>query len=323
MGWDLEKQWDTSKSITTVDPDDRWDLASTTTAWLGSRRSAATRSAYGRELKHWLAWCTEMRTDPTKARRAEVDAFVAGTMSHLAPASVGRRLAAICSWYDYLISNDVVDWNPIRAVDRPHVSVDYSPTIGLTPVEVRAFLAHVRAGNTRNTARDVALFRCLADLGLRIGEALNAQVSDLRHNRGHRTIVITGKGLRLRELPIPPGLGVDLDAWIGELATRLGKKPAEVGYIFVTSRGRKIVRSQVFLLMRRIAVEAGIPSAEDISPHSFRHAAATAALDANIPLRDVQDLLGHSDPRTTRRYDRSRGDLDRSPVHALSELYGS
>ena len=58
---------------------------------------------------------------------------------------------------------------------------------------------------------------------------------------------------------------------------------------------------------------AGI--AKHVSPHTLRHAFITAALDAGVPLRDVQEAASHADPRTTMRYDRARGTLDR---HATS-----
>ena len=55
-----------------------------------------------------------------------------------------------------------------------------------------------------------------------------------------------------------------------------------------------------------------------ISPHSLSHSYATEALRLGAALQDVQDALGHADPRTTRRYDRSRHNLDRSPNHLLA-----
>jgi integrase/recombinase XerD len=78
----------------------------------------------------------------------------------------------------------------------------------------------------------------------------------------------------------------------------------------------------VFRLIRRAAGLAGIPSADRLSPHSLRHTYATLALDSGAPLRDVQDALDHADPRTTRRYDRSRHNLDRSPSYAVAARLG-
>ena len=60
---------------------------------------------------------------------------------------------------------------------------------------------------------------------------------------------------------------------------------------------------------QRLAKGAGIE--KRVTPHSLRHSFITAALDAGVPLRDVQEAASHADPRTTMRYDRTRGSLDR------------
>ena len=70
--------------------------------------------------------------------------------------------------------------------------------------------------------------------------------------------------------------------------------------------------------MRRLARAAEIPQWRELSPHSMRHTAITLALDAGVPLRDVQDYAGHRDPRTTRGYDRSRASLDRNAAYTLT-----
>ncbi|MCP3935567.1 MAG: tyrosine-type recombinase/integrase [Actinomycetia bacterium] len=69
-------------------------------------------------------------------------------------------------------------------------------------------------------------------------------------------------------------------------------------------------------IMRRLAKRAGID--KRISPHSLRHSFITAALDAGVPLRDVQEAASHADPRTTMRYDRGRESLDRHATYIAS-----
>ena len=68
--------------------------------------------------------------------------------------------------------------------------------------------------------------------------------------------------------------------------------------------------------MKRLARQAGIT--KRISPHSLRHSFITAALDAGVPLRDVQEAASHADPRTTMRYDRGRGSLDRHATYIVA-----
>jgi site-specific recombinase XerD len=68
--------------------------------------------------------------------------------------------------------------------------------------------------------------------------------------------------------------------------------------------------------VRRLAHQAGIP--KRVGPHTLRHAFITAALDAGVPLRDVQEAVSHADPRTTMRYDRNRVSLDRHATYVVA-----
>ena len=69
-------------------------------------------------------------------------------------------------------------------------------------------------------------------------------------------------------------------------------------------------------IVRRTARKAGI--AKNVGPHTLRHAFITAALDAGVPLRDVQEAASHADPRTTMRYDRARTSLDRHATYIVA-----
>jgi integrase/recombinase XerD len=74
--------------------------------------------------------------------------------------------------------------------------------------------------------------------------------------------------------------------------------------------------------VRRLARAAGIETWQELPPHSPRHSAITFALDAGAALRDVQDYARHKDPRTTRRYDHSRGSLDRNAAYTGCHVPG-
>ena len=91
------------------------------------------------------------------------------------------------------------------------------------------------------------------------------------------------------------------------------------GPIFLNANGTaRLSYSIAYKLIRRLAKRAAIPSAHKISPHSLRHSFATELLAAGVPLQDVQDAMGHADPRTTRAYDRSRHNLDRHPTYTMA-----
>ncbi len=88
------------------------------------------------------------------------------------------------------------------------------------------------------------------------------------------------------------------------------------GPIFPAADGRRLDRHGAGRIVRGVAHRAGI--IKNVSPHTLRHAFITAALDAGVPLRDVQEAASHSDPRTTMRYDRARGSLDRHATYIVA-----
>ena len=218
----------------------------------------------------------------------------------------GGRWSALHGFYRYAVGHQAVTGSPFTAATRPHVD-DESMTSGLTRAEVRALLATAH----QHSPRSEALVTLLVLNGLRITEALAARIEDLDHDRGHRILRITRKGGRRAKTPLTPAVQRALDA---------ATSGRNSGPLFATSSGRPLDRTAAWRLLRRLAAQAGIPGAHRISPHSMRHTFATTALDAGVPLRDVQDSLGHADPRTTRLYDRTRATLDRNATYTVANL---
>jgi integrase/recombinase XerD len=292
-----------------------------TEAWLANRRlSPHTREAYRRDVAGWLAWCTDRELDPLRASFLDVNAYARGLEAALlAPSTVARKLSGLSSWYDFLLKLRAVDANPVGGADRPYVSRDHSSTVGLTPDEVDALLAASLRETGATAVRNRAVLTLLADLGLRVGEVCSLDVADLGVERGHRSLRFVGKGGRARRRALTPDAAAALDAYLAERAAAAGTQPDRLdGPLLVTSGGARLDRHAVFRLVRRLAREAGIPGWAKLSPHSLRHAFATTARAEGVPLEDVQDAMGHADPRTTRRYDRDRYNLDRDPSYTLA-----
>src|SRR5690349_14719879 len=285
-----------------------------TEAWLANRRlSAHTRDAYRRDVAEWLAWCAQRDVDPLRASFLDVNAYARGLEARpLAPATVARKLSGLSSWYDFLAKLRAVDANPVGGADRPSVSRDHSATVGLTAEEVDALLG---AAAVRHRVA-VAL---LAGLGLRVGELVGLDVSDVGTERGHRSVRFTGKGGRPRRRALTPYAAAALDAYLEQRARAEGTSADRLdGPLLVSATGARLDRHAIFRLVRRLARDAGIGGWARLSPHSLRHAFATSARAEGVPLEDVQDAMGHADPRTTRRYDRDRHNLDRDPAYTLA-----
>ncbi|MEU8127300.1 tyrosine-type recombinase/integrase [Micromonospora sp. NPDC049049] len=298
-----------------------------TEAWLRNRRlSEHTRDAYRRDVTGWLTWCNGHDLDPLRATFLHVNEYARalesslGTRSGrpLTPATVARRLSALSSWYDFLVKLGAVPANPVSGADRPRVDRDHSATVGLTPEEVDALLSAADADTGATAVRNRAALALLADLGLRVGELISLDLTDLGTERGHRSVRFVGKGGKQRRRALTPGTGYALDAYLAQRAATTGVPvPQLTGPLLVTASGARLDRHSVFRMVRRLARAAGIQAWAKLSPHSLRHAFATTARSEGVPLEDVQDAMGHADPRTTRRYDRDRHNLDRDPAYAV------
>jgi len=301
-------------------------VAALTAAWL-ARRTENTRREYRKDLAHWWEWCERCGVSALAARMMHMDAWIAwqrangvrGDGKKAAEASIARRVATVSSWYKYLYRNTKDDavplalTNPADTDGRPDIDPDNSLTTGLSTAEADRLCTAADCDGPRSSA----LIRLLLYGGLRCGSAITADVGDLGHDRGYRVLTVRMKGGKIRRAPIPPALGEAIDAM---LAAR--GNPGD-GPLFVTRYGNRIAEQYIFVLVQRLARQAKIPSAKDLSPHSLRHTFATDSLDAGVSLRDLQDAMGHADPRTTRRYDRARHNLDRHPAHVLATRFGA
>ena len=87
------------------------------------------------------------------------------------------------------------------------------------------------------------------------------------------------------------------------------------GLLCVTVRGRPLYFGWTHRLVKRLGRIASVPQAVNLSAHSHRATAITQLLNAGTTLRDVQDFARHKDPRTTRRYDKQRGNIDRAGLY--------
>jgi site-specific recombinase XerD len=125
--------------------------------------------------------------------------------------------------------------------------------------------------------------------------------------RGHHTLRIIRKGGKTALIPMAPRTARTVYLAVGN---------REDGPIFLNVHGDRMDRHHAARVVRRLAKRAGID--KNISPHSLRHSFITAALDAGVPLRDVQEAASHADPRTTMRYDRARRSLDRHATYIVA-----
>jgi integrase/recombinase XerD len=262
-----------------------------------------TREAYQLDLRQWVQWCAERQVALFGARRADIEGFG----RHLeacgrARATVARRLCTIACFYRYAEEEGLIQISPAVHVRRPRLDYESHAT-GLDRNEVGAMLVAAGLGG----AQEHALISLLALNGLRVSEAIGANIERLGLERGHRTLTILRKGGKIVTIPLAPRTARAVDLAIGERSE---------GPIFQAADAARLDRHAAARIVRRIARRAGI--AKRVGPHTLRHAFITAALDAGVALRDVQEAASHADPRTTMRYDRARVSLDRHATYIVA-----
>jgi integrase/recombinase XerD len=265
--------------------------------------SGHTRLAYRQDLRQFIGWCHGQGLAVLAARRAHIELF-ARWLEHrgMARTTIARRLSTVSSLYRYCVEEELIPHSPATHLRRPRLRHE-STMSGLDRSELGAFL--VQAGLSGN--RDHALACLLALNGLRVSEALGADIGDLGLERGHHTLLVRRKGGRTVIIPLAPRTARTVYRAVGERGE---------GPIFAGDDGKRMSRYQAARAVRRLARHAGID--KTISPHSLRHSFITAALDAGVPLRDVQEAASHAVPRTTMRYDRARQSLDRHATYIVA-----
>lgn len=292
--------------------------------WL-ARFGDGTRQQYARAYDELSAYGLLIDRAPLELDRFDIDAWdtalrtvgslISRTPTPLGNASRARLLASVSSYFEHCLTwslRDGAPWldrNPVPkgSKSRPKAPMS-SPHPYLNEAEVLRFTLAADA----SSPRDAGLLALLTQ-ALRISEAVSVRIEDLHHSDGHNIARVTRKGDKVQDIALPAPAWRRIQAAVGD---------RETGPVLATRTGRPWDRSDAWAAIQRIAVGLGYDLARTkISPHTFRHAAITLALQKGVPLHVVQEWAGHADPRVTERYNRMKEQLDNSPGYVLAGFY--
>lgn len=293
-------------------------------SWLGSfSESADTRGAYGRDLREYIDWCARRELDPMTVRLPEVQMYAAElaatpnprTGKPPAASTRARKIAAVSSFYTYLVRAGAIDANPARDAARPRYDRKHSPTASVTAEQAGEILASSRDYRHRTLGPQAAslVMAMLIDLGMRVSELCGADLTDLGQREGMRVLTVRMKGGKVRTRPIPRNLHGVLDAYLQQ------RPEADTQALVIGRDGRRINRHQVYRLVQTMAAQAGVSMPQRITPHSMRHTFNTIARQHGAALEDRRDALGHSSAAITQLYDHVALSLTRDPAHLVAE----
>lgn len=275
--------------------DPRWER------WLERFDSSGTREGYDRDLTGWASWLEARGRAVHDATEQDMDTWMAGLRDRgLAASTAARKVNAVVSYYKWAAKAGLVE-APVRPDHRPKVHGDPVRRLGLPADELTALLDAAEPGLER------ALIALLAYTGVRISEAVNADVESLRRVHKHRVLHVTGKGGKRRSPAIPPQAWPPIEEYLA------GRRS---GPLFLDRNGERFTRQGAWRLVRRVGARVNIR----VHPHLFRHTAAVLMIRANATVEQVRDALGHEDIKTTSIYLAALNTLDESPTYALARL---
>lgn len=232
--------------------------------------------------------------------------FLAGGFGRLKKTSIGRKLAALRSFFRFLVRERILSVNPATGVRAP--KTDKPLPKALTADEMDRFFLR----NLDTNKRDLAIFELLYSSGLRVGELTSLKLQDL--DLGNGWVRVIGKGNKERYVPVGSRAVLAMQEYLPIRAMLQLKCRSIAGRdaLFLNSRGGRLSSRSVARILKSLVVSAGL--AKNVSPHSFRHSFATHMLYGGADLRSIQELLGHASLSTTQRY--TKADLGK-----LMEVY--
>lgn len=266
-------------------------------AYLKYEKNASphTIAGYRRDLLQLAQYLEEKKSSLDEVDNIILRGFLASRYGRGEKKStVGRKLAAIRSFFQFCVRKHWMQLNPAKVVSTPKQEKPV-PSF-LTEEEMQKFLDLPRTDKTLDL-RDRAMMELLYATGIRVSELVGINLEDV--NFAERLIRIRGKGKKERLVPFGRKAEETLRSYLRVRSSihrgRVESKPVFLNYLGKKLSTRSVERT-VDKYIRRTALR------RKISPHSLRHSFASHLLSRGADLRVIQELLGHESLATTQKY---------------------
>lgn len=209
--------------------------------------------------------------------------------------SISRNLAAIKTFYRFLINEGYVKENVAGVLESPKLWKKLPNTLSVEEVDR---LLNAPDSRGWRGLRDKASLELLYATGMRVSEIVGIRVNNLNMDVGF--IKCVGKGSKERIIPLGKRAKEAIKKYMEKSRTKLLKGRDQDNSLLLTRLGRRMSRQNFWKMIKFYARQAKIKKV--ISPHILRHSFATHLLERGADLRIVQEMLGHSDISTTQIY---------------------
>jgi integrase/recombinase XerD len=265
-----------------------------------------TVAAYRNDLGQFLRYLENLDEDRVSSWSEVVKLTILKYVKHIreereyTSSTVARKVAAIKSFFHYLIANSLIKDDPTVTLDSPKVKKRLPRAISRE--DIQRLLAEPTKSNSPKAQRDQALLELLYATGMRVTELVSLNIEDLNLASGSVSIggpKKTRDGSKERVIPISARAMQALENYTQRGRLQLLRDPDEKA-LFLNHRGQRLTRQGLWLIIKRYVEDVGIPG--DVTPHTLRHSFATHKLDRGASLQDIQKLLGHANISTTQVY---------------------
>lgn len=239
---------------------------------------------------------------PQDITSLSLEPFISNLHKKYKPKTVKRKIASVKALFHYFEYRDIIEKNPFNKINIRFREATILPkTIPLTTIESILTVIYSQRKNAkthyqrRNALRDAAVIELLFSTGIRISELCSLKADDINLENG--TMIIFGKGSKERILQIG---NVDVLHVLSEYKLSFFNEISMCGRFFVNQSGRSFSDQAVRRMINKYCSLTSIQL--HITPHMFRHTFATCLLDADVDIRYIQEMLGHSSITITEIY---------------------
>jgi integrase/recombinase XerD len=211
--------------------------------------------------------------------------------------SVARKVAAVRSFFAFLAAEGSITANPTEGLSSPRVGKTLPKAI--SPNEVDELLEQPARRSTPEAKRDRAMLELLYATGMRVTELVSLDMENLNLDPRSPFVRCIGKGAKERSIPIHDHALEALNGYLEDGRPIMVRNHDEQA-LFVNRRGERLTRQGFWLILKGYAKSANLGAG--VTPHTLRHSFATHMLRGGMPLRNVQEMLGHANISTTQVY---------------------
>jgi integrase/recombinase XerD len=269
-------------------------------SYLQLEKSLADNSveAYLRDIDKLTQYLVQVsgKKKPDEIKLKDLQEFIKWVAQlGMTPSSQARIISGIKAFYKYCLLENISRVDPTTLLEAPKLKRSLPDVLSFG--EIDAIISQIDLSKPEG-GRNKAILETMYSCGLRVSETVNLKISQLYLDVGF--IRVIGKGDKERLVPIGSSAIQYINIYKNEIRVHMQPKPGNDDILFLNSRGTKLSRVMIFLIIKDLVRKAGIK--KTVSPHTFRHSFATHLVEGGADLRAVQEMLGHESITTTEIY---------------------